>query len=64
MAEVTPLVRKAVNWISHMREEEGKRLSLNVLIDQASARFNLSPKDTEFLQRFFEEQMKSEAKKA
>jgi hypothetical protein len=64
MSEVTPLVRKAVNWISQMREEEGKRGSLKVLIDQASARFNLSPKDAEFLQRFFEDQIKSESEKA
>jgi hypothetical protein len=46
-------VRKAVQWISKMREEGGT--SLAILIDQASARFNLSPKDSDFLHRFFTE---------
>jgi len=51
-------VRKAVQWISKMREE-GTTLSLPILIEQACMRFNLSPKDGDFLQRFFEEQKKS-----
>ncbi len=46
-------VRKAVQWVSKMREEENT--PLQKLIDQASARFNLSPKDSEFLHRFFNE---------
>jgi hypothetical protein len=46
-------VRKAVQWISKMREEGGTPLA--TLIDQASARFNLSPKDSDFLHRFFTE---------
>ena len=48
-------VRKAIQWISQMREEGGKK-SLATLIDQACIRFNLSPKDCEFLDRFFKEQ--------
>jgi len=48
-------VRKAVQWISKMREE-GTTLSLPMLIEQACMRFNLSPKDGEFLHRFFTEQ--------
>ena len=47
-------VRKAVQWISKMREE-GTNLSLPMLIEQACMRFNLSPKDGEFLHRFFTE---------
>jgi hypothetical protein len=46
-------LRKAVQWISKMREE-GKT-PLPTLVDQASVRFNLSPKDSEFLTRFFNE---------
>ncbi len=46
-------IRKAVHWISKMREE-GKT-PLPDLIDQACVRFNLSPKDAEFLGRFFTE---------
>jgi hypothetical protein len=45
------MLRKAVQWISKMREEGGKT-SLPSLIDQACIRFNLSPKDGEFLTRF------------
>jgi len=45
-------VRKAIKWISQMRAEQGKA-HLMTLIDQACVRFNLSPKDSEFLHRFF-----------
>jgi hypothetical protein len=55
-------VRKAVQWVSKMRQE-GTKASLAILIDQASARFNLSPKDSEFLTRFFTEQQTAESKK-
>jgi len=54
MPEGTAL-RKAVQWISKTREE-GSRAALLVLIEQACMRFNLSPKDGEFLNRFFIEQ--------
>jgi len=46
------MLRKAVQWISKTREEGGKT-SLPFLIEQACVRFNLSPKDGEFLTRFF-----------
>ena len=46
-------LRKAVQWISKMREEGNT--ALPNLIDQACVRFNLSPKDSEFLTRFFTE---------
>ncbi len=46
-------IRKAVQWISRMREEGDTPLPN--LIDQACVRFNLSPKDSEFLSRFFTE---------
>ena len=48
-------VRKAVQWISKVREESADR-SLAILIEQACMRYNLSPKDGEFLHRFFTEQ--------
>jgi hypothetical protein len=44
-------IRKAVQWISKMREEGNTPLPN--LIEQACVRFNLSPKDSEFLNRFF-----------
>jgi hypothetical protein len=46
-------IRKAVQWISKLREEGN--IPLPNLIDQACVRFNLSPKDSEFLNRFFTE---------
>jgi hypothetical protein len=48
-------LRKAVQWISKAREE-GSQKALLILIEQACMRFNLSPKDGEFLNRFFTEQ--------
>jgi hypothetical protein len=53
MPEATT-VRKAIQWISRMREEGGLH-SLSNLIDQACMRFNLSPKDCDFVHRFFRE---------
>ena len=44
-------LRKAVHWISKMREEGNTPLPK--LIGEAGVRFNLSPKDQEFLRRFF-----------
>jgi len=55
-------VRKAVQWVSKMREV-GTKASLAILIEQASVRFNLSPKDCDFLNRFFSELQASESKK-
>lgn len=44
-------LRKAVQWISEKRKET---LDINPvkLVDEASFRFDLSPKDSEFLRRF------------
>jgi hypothetical protein len=46
------LLRRAVRWISEQRELVSKP-SLAELIDEAGKRFNLSPKDSEFLILFF-----------
>ena len=56
-------VRKAVQWVSKMREE-GAKDSLAILIEQACVRFNLSPKDCDFLNHFFSEQQAAESKKS
>lgn len=55
-------VRKAIQWISKMREE-GAIHSLPSLIDQACIRFNCSPKDCDFIHRFFREAEGAEADK-
>jgi hypothetical protein len=57
MATIVPhseLARKAVEWICEHRRDSEK--SLSALIDDAAMRFNLGPKDVEFLNRFFQEQ--------
>ncbi|MHC1789067.1 hypothetical protein [Solidesulfovibrio sp.] len=56
MATIMPqgeLTRRAVTWIDEQRELTGKPFA--ALIDQAAMQFNLSPRDTEFLARFFTE---------
>lgn len=52
-------LRKAIQWISTMKEEKGGKIPLLSLIDQACIRFNLPPKDCEFLHRFFGQQNES-----
>lgn len=47
------LMRRAVKWIDERRAETDQ--SLAGLIDMAALQFNLSPKDTAFLEQFFKE---------
>lgn len=52
MATIMPqseLARKALAWISAERAETGKPVPK--LIEEACVRFNLGPKDAEYLQR-------------
>lgn len=61
MSEILPEgedIRKAVKWIAEMRKEGGSQ-PLYKLLEEASLRFNLSPSDAEFLQRFFMETKES-----
>ncbi|MDM8516849.1 hypothetical protein QUF76_11670 [Desulfobacterales bacterium HSG16] len=44
-------LRKAVKWISN-EKKYGRRDDVIVLASEASAKFDLSPKDSEFLRRF------------
>ncbi len=44
-------LRKAVKWISEKRKREHVE-DLKQLVDDACLKFNLSPKDAEFLYRF------------
>ncbi|MFP5259459.1 MAG: hypothetical protein ACLGQH_10600 [Acidobacteriota bacterium] len=56
MATIMPqgeLTRRAVKWIDEQRGLTGKPFA--PLIDEAAMRFNLSPRDTEFLTGFFKE---------
>ena len=57
MDDVSPLganVRKAVQWISDKRQYEPDTSGpLATLVEKAAQRFDLSPKDQDFLFRFF-----------
>ncbi|CCO24645.1 hypothetical protein [Maridesulfovibrio hydrothermalis] len=56
MTTVVPpceLTRKAIKWISEQRTETGKPFA--ALLEEAAMRFNLSPKDMEFMERFYAE---------
>lgn len=58
MATIQPKgekVRQAVKWISSERLEDENR-SIPKLIQEAALRFNLSPKDEEFLVSFYKEE--------
>jgi hypothetical protein len=45
-------IRKAVRWISYELEEDPKR-PLQKLVHEAVQRFDLSPKEAEFLIEFY-----------
>jgi hypothetical protein len=52
-------LRKATRWISDERRYNPSA-KLTHLIEQACSKFDLSPKDAEFLMRFFAEKDKGE----
>jgi len=57
MATIQPKgekLRQAVRWISERLKEDEKK-TVSSLIEEASARFNLSPKEEAFLKEFYEE---------
>lgn len=49
------LARKALAWICEERDKPDAP-ALGAIIDQAAMRFNLGPKDVEFLTRFLRQQ--------
>jgi hypothetical protein len=49
-------LRKAVKWISE-EFQAGTGISRAKLVDQAAVKFNLSPKDVEFLTKFAKEEL-------
>ena len=48
-------LRKAIKYISEIRNENPD-INLVKLVDEVSLKFDLSPKDTEFLLRFVKEE--------
>ncbi|MBW1887793.1 MAG: hypothetical protein JRI52_05515 [Deltaproteobacteria bacterium] len=59
MATIQPKgdkVRQAVKWVSEGRLEDEER-SIALLIQEAASRFNLSPKDEEFLRSFYKSEV-------
>lgn len=49
------LQRRAIQWISEHLPEKCDAACLRKLIEEAAMRFNMSPRDAEFLQRFYAE---------
>ena len=49
-------LRKAVKWISEMRQDDPEA-KLSKLIEQACLKFDLSPMDGDYLQKFFREKI-------
>ncbi|KPK30274.1 MAG: hypothetical protein AMK69_03875 [Nitrospira bacterium SG8_3] len=47
-------LRQAIKWISAERQEDENR-PIPQLIEKAALRFNLSPKDEEFLRSFYKQ---------
>jgi len=45
-------IRRAVKWISGELQEDPKK-SIQVLVNNAVSRFDLSPKEAEFLTEFY-----------
>jgi hypothetical protein len=45
-------IRKAIKWISEMRETQPDR-KLSKLVEEAALKFDLSPQQTDFLYNFF-----------
>jgi hypothetical protein len=59
MATIQPKgekIRQAVKWISAERMENEKK-AISLLIQEAALKFNLSPKEEEFLNSFYNEKM-------
>lgn len=48
-------LRKAVKWISEQRQDDPDQ-QLPALVEAASRRYNLSPRDETFLSRFVREE--------
>ena len=61
MATIQPKgekLKQAIKWISSEIKEEGGK-SILLLIEEASFRFNLTPKEETFLRSFYQEGQKS-----
>ena len=49
-------LRKAVKWISEERRYGPATKKLSTLVEEACLKFNLSPKDAEYLIKFFQQE--------
>jgi hypothetical protein len=45
-------IRRAIKWISGERQEDQNKL-IQILVNDAVSRFDLTPKETEFLAEFY-----------
>lgn len=53
-------LRRAIRWISDQRQQDPER-GIGALVNDASVRFDLSPKESEFLVGFYREARPQEA---
>ena len=63
MATVMPqgeAIRRAIKWVSERLQEEPET-PLKKLVNQAVQRFDLSPKEAEFLDQFYSDSQKKGA---
>ena len=49
-------LKKAIEWVSQQRKEDPSKNS-SALADEAGFRFDLSPKDSDFLLRFVKDEL-------
>ncbi len=57
MATIIPKgerIRQAIKWVSSERLEDEKK-AVSVLIEEVALKFNLSPKEEDFLRSFYQE---------
>ena len=48
-------LRKAVKWISEERQYGTREKKPSALVEEACLKFNLSPRDTEYLMKFIQQ---------
>ena len=63
MSEVTPTgesLRRAVRYVSDQLREDGDKPLLS-LVDEASQRFDLTPKESEYLIHFYREALRNKS---
>ena len=56
-------LRRAIRWIDEQQKQHPDK-KLNRLVQEATLKFDLSPRDSDFLWRFYEEVRQQQGKKS